>query len=359
MALGKLKGLKISGITCALPTRKIENGFFADYYGDKFVKRFERSTGIKARYWVHSKQTASDLCLIAAKNILQQKRMPAENIDALIFVSQTPDYKTPSTAFVLQKRLAMRKEAIVFDVNMGCTAVVHGLVILGSMIQSGVVKNGLLLIGDALPGREVTEDHNASMMFSDAGGAILLEQGQEEISYLLESDGEGFQAIMNPQGERFPINKAKPDWRVMNYYMDGGQVFNFATATVPKAFQKYNEYFGKKDSDFDYYVFHQANSFIIRHISNDMNILEEKVPLSICKYANTNGASIVVTIVDMLEQGLLQRKKHIVICGFGIGLSWGIMDFDIDSKCVFPILYSDEYDKEGTKIQYLQQMDLE
>lgn len=66
-----------------------------------------------------------------------------------------------------------------------------------------------------------------------------------------------------------------------------------------------------------------------------------------------------VTIVDMLEQGLLQRKKHIVICGFGIGLSWGIMDFDIDSKCVFPILYSDEYDKEGTKIQYLQQMDLE
>lgn len=353
MAIGFLKNIKISCLACAVPDHKIENEHYVRYYGEKFVNRFERTTGIRQRFLVNKKQTASDLCYVAAKKILEKKKWTGKNVDALIFISQTPDYKTPSTAFVLQKRLGMKESAVVFDINMGCTAVLYGIFVLAGMMQNEGVHNGLILVGDALPQREVTEDHTESMMFSDAGSAILLERSEDKVPFLLESDGNGFQAIMNPHGERFPLEPENPDWRICKYYMNGDEVFNFATSKVPEAFRKYFDYFGVNPEMFDYYVFHQANRFILRHIANDMGIKDEKIPMSIERYANTNGASIPVTIVDMMERNLLEEKKRMILCGFGIGLSWGIMDFELSKECVLPMIYTNEYFEEGTSIQYL------
>lgn len=353
MANGTLKHVNISCIACAMPKHKMEKEDFMNYYSTKLVNRFEKITGIKQCYWVHEKQTASDLCYVAAKKILEQENLSGKDIDALIFLTQTPDYKTPSTAFILQQRLGMDKESVVFDINMGCTAVIHGIYVMAGLLQNMGSGRGLVLIGDAFPGKKITEDHTNSMMFSDVGSAILMESGNGEIPYLLKSDGSGFQAIMNPCGERFPLCADHVNGRTFQYYMDGQKVFNFAVERVPEAITEFCTLFHRKREEYDSFVFHQANRFILRHIAEESGISQEKMPLSIQRYANTNGASILVTLVDELSNKKNESTQKVMICGFGIGFSWGIMELNVKQIEILPMIFTDEYFKEGTDIQYL------
>ena len=353
MANGILRHVNISCIACAMPKNKMSKEDFMEYYGPKLVNRFEKITGIKQCYWVHEKQTASDLCYVASQKILEQENLSGKDIDVLIFLTQTPDYKTPSTAFILQQRLGMDRESVVFDINMGCTAVVHGIYVMAGLLQNMGSGRGLVLIGDAIPKREITEDHTNSMMFSDAGSAILMECGDGEVPYLLKSDGSGFQAIMNPRGERFPVSADHVDWRTFQYYMDGQKVFNFSVESVPEAISEFCTLFSRKLEVYDAFVFHQANQFILRHIAEESGISQEKLPLSIQRYANTNGASILVTLVDELSKGKKKGTQKVMICGFGVGLSWGIMELSVKEIEILPMIFTDEYFKQGTDIQYL------
>lgn len=353
MAAEILKQIKISGIACAVPTHKVDNEDFLNYYEKKYVDRFYKITGIKTRYWSGPRQTAADLCFVAAKKVLDQHGLGGDDIGSLIFLTQTPDYKTPSTAFVLQHRLGIEQDAVVFDINMGCTAFIHGIYVMAGLFQNQHKKYGLLLLGDSLPGRKVTEDHTDSMMFGDAGSAVLLEKSEDGIPCVLKSNGEGFQTIMNPMGERFPLDHAAPNWDFCRYYMDGAEVFNFAVNTMPNEIEEYLKVSEQKKKDFDYYVFHQANRFILRHLANDLDIPLDQVPISLDSYGNTNGASVPVTLVDMYDKGFFQEKKHLLICAFGIGMSWGILDIFIDSAQVLPMIFTEDYYEDGQKIKYL------
>lgn len=353
MATGYINNITVAEVACAVPVHKMDNEDFSGHYEEKYIKRFYRTTGIKTRYWANQKQTAADLCFVAAKKIMEKRGISGKEIDALIFLTQTPDYKTPSTAFVLQHRLGLGQDAVVFDINMGCTAPLHGIYVMAGILQNEGAKYGLVLMGDSLPGRKITEDHTDSMMFGDAGGAVLLEKTQERIPYLLKSNGTEFQTIMNPHGERFPLDVENPDWKTCRYYMDGGDVFNFAVNTIPGEISDFIELSGQKKEQFDYFVFHQANRFILRHLANEIGVPFEKVPLSLDSYGNTNGASVLVTLVDMYEKGLFEEKKHLLICAFGIGLSWGILELSMDQSQFLPMIYTDEYYQEGQNIKYL------
>ena len=357
MAKGIIHGVKISGISSCFPDNRLDNDYFVDYYDEKYIKRFERSTGIKTRYLVSRKQTASDLCYTAAKKLIEHKGIDIKGIGALIFLTETPDYKTPSTAFILQKRLGIGEEAIVFDINLGCTAAINGIVVVSSLIGSGIINSGLVLVGDAIPGRETTDDHNSSMLFSDAGSAIYIERGEGDIPYVLGSNGNDFQAIMNPHGERFLLDKENPDWDTCKYYMDGNFVFQFAADRVPRMIDDFVRVSGKQVAEYDHLVFHQANRFIINHIAHDMEIDSEMVPISIDRYANTNGASIPVTICDLVENGDCSDSLDLALCGFGVGLSWGMLGVRIEKKDVMPIIFSNDYYSEGTSIKYLDNRD--
>lgn len=353
MASGYINNVAITKIACAVPIQKKSNGDFLGYYEEKYINRFCRTTGIKERYWAHQKQTGADLCFVAAKKIMEEQGVSSKDVGALIFLTQTPDYKTPSTAFVLQHRLGLNQDAVVFDINMGCTAWIHGIYTMAGILQNEEAKYGLVLIGDSLPNRKITEDHTDSMMFGDAGGAVLLEKTQERIPYILKSDGTRFQTIMNPHGERFPLDMEEPNWETCRYYMDGGEVFNFAVETIPNEILNFMDLFERRKTDFDYFVFHQANRFILRHLANELGIPFEKVPLSLDSYGNTNGASVPITLVDMYEKGFFEEMKRILICAFGIGLSWGVMELTLDKLKFLPLIYTDEYYTEGQKIKYL------
>lgn len=340
--------VKISGVACAVPKEKYCSADFTAEFGEEEVRKFIEMTGVKERYATHEKQTASDLCYEAARKLIDHKGYEADSFDGLIFVSQTPDYHTPATALVLHKRLGLKKDCVAFDVNLGCSAYVYGVYLMASLVASGAVKRGLLLVGDAGPYRKRDDDHSNNMLFGSAGSATIIESGDEQIKCLMKSDGTGYKVMITPGGEsRFPIDEEHQDWSRQRAFMDGEETFLFSITKVPSAIKEFMKDFSCSVDDFDYFAFHQANLFMLKHIAKKIKLPEEKMPVSIDRFGNTTAASIAVTITDLCQNREVPEVLRLVLCGFGIGLSWGVVSCNIESKDVLPIIHTDEYFEEA------------
>lgn len=336
----------VSGIAASVPTTRKYTDEYAEYFGEKEVQRFKESTGILSRYISMPKQTAGDLCYVAAKKLLEEKN--CNDVDAVIFCTQTPDYRIPSTAFIIQKRLGVKKDCICFDINLGCSAFVTGLYTMAGMVAGGVVRKGLLLIGDAFQEHQLSEDRSQTMMFGDAGTAILVEKGNGEIDGMIRSDGDGYKNIISPYGGfRKPVVHEGKVVDFIEKVMDGNDVFLFTITQVPKLFKEFFSYFGVTADSFDYIVLHQANKMIIDKITKKLKVSSEKIPISIDDYGNTNGASIPITICNKFGRDDSSRKLKLLTSGFGVGMQQGIVSFEIDTNNIYPIVFSDDYYEEG------------
>lgn len=343
-----LKNIQIAAISCAAPTNQTDANDYVEHFGEKRVKRFVKTTGVKKRYLGNGKQTAADFCCVAARNIFVEKNIRPEDVGVLIYLTQNPDYQTPSTAFVIQKRLGISKECICFDINMGCTSFLHGISVAGSMMMSGIGKVALVMMGDARLPHGVTDDTTETMIFGEAGAVVALTRGEGEIPIDLFSDGNHFDWIMNPYGERMRKENGEFDLSTFFDYMDGSQVFDFAVTRVPKAIRAFCEENDLSLEEYDSLILHQANVFILKHIANELDLSLDKVWISMDRYGNTNGASIPVTIVDYVEnQDNLPERLNFLVSGFGIGLSWGVMSINIETKNILPMCFTDEYYEEA------------
>lgn len=198
MATANFSNICISGIACAVPKNVVDNDTYSSTLGDLEVKKFIENTGVKKRYVSHSKQTTSDLCYEAASKLLKHKEHDSESIDALIFISQTPDYIQPATSHILQKRLGLAKSCMCLDVNLGCSGYVYGMFLASSLIQSGAVDRVLLLVGDILRKNPVTEIKD-QMLFGDAGSATIVERGENTVQGILNANGEGYTSLITPE----------------------------------------------------------------------------------------------------------------------------------------------------------------
>lgn len=345
MPVFEYKNVKITGLACASPTNKKDTDEYKKYFEDDEVEKFKKTTGIKSRYFSNGKQTASDLCYVAAKKIMESKEVPANEIGALIFVTQTPDYKTPSTAFVLHKRLGLSNDCMVYDINLGCSGFVVGLATVGAMIESGLVGKALILVGDADMEHPVVEDHSFSMMFGDCGSACLVERGDSCIRGIIRSDGNGFDTMITPvPGARFPN---KNNFGINDRNMSGSDTFSFTIREVPVLFKDFFTMHGTSVEDYDYVMLHQANEFILKYLAKKMKLPKEKMPSSIDKYGNTDGASIPLGIVDLCSDIESGKDLRLICSGFGIGLSWGVVDFNINTNDVIPLIFTDDYYEDG------------
>lgn len=352
--LGKeFHNVRISGLACAVPNNKVSTDSYTYHFGVETVDKFKKATGIEARYLSDGCQTASDLCYVAAKELMAKKRLTGDDIDALIFITQTADYKLPSTSYVLHKRLKIKQDCLVFDINLGCSGFINGVYILAGLIESGSVERALLLVGDSETNHQVTDDTSFTMMFGDAGSATLLERGEGNIRGMIRSDGEGFNTLITPiPGARFPgiyPGIAAADLK-LEKKMDGNDVFLFTITKVPKLFKEFFSTFGTSIDDYDYVMLHQANLMIINQIAKKLKAPAEKVPVSLTEYGNTDGASVPVGIVDLCEKLNEKKKLSLITSGFGIGLSWGVVSFEIDTDDVLPMIFTDDYFKEGRNV---------
>ncbi|MEK5429912.1 ketoacyl-ACP synthase III [Lysinibacillus sp. FSL R7-0073] len=347
MATANFSNICISGIACAVPKNVVDNDTYSSTLGDLEVKKFIENTGVKKRYVSHSKQTTSDLCYEAASKLLKHKEHDSESIDALIFISQTPDYIQPATSHILQKRLGLAKSCMCLDVNLGCSGYVYGMFLASSLIQSGAVDRVLLLVGDILRKNPVTEIKD-QMLFGDAGSATIVERGENTVQGILNANGEGYTSLITPgAGTRRVLKEEESYWEITKPEMEGSEVFEFTIKEIPKIFKQFFNTFDKHIDDFDYCILHQANLFMLKHIGKKIKVQPEKLPISIDRYGNTNGASIPMTIVDLCDLENISKNVKLISSGFGIGLSWGIISFEVEGKDVLPMIYTDNYYEEA------------
>lgn len=344
-----LDGIKISAIATAVPVHTDDIYNYTEKVGEKTVERFIKNTGVKKRHFAADKQTSSDLAFAASKHLLEKENLSAEDINALVFVTQTPDYRTPSTAFVLQKRLGIGKSCLAFDVNLGCPGYVYGLNILASMMKTNDVNKCLLLVGDVSSKIPHPGEETDAMLFGDSGSATLLTRDDTaKMNGSFCSDGSRFKTLIQPHGAFRGYNgdySDKPPHFDYSTYMDGTEVFTFSITEVPKLINEFLAGQNKMPEDYDVFAMHQANIYILKQIAKRAKIPADKMPISMDRYGNTSVGSVPLTLCD--AYGTKDGIINAFMCGFGIGLSWGIVTAQIDSAHIYPIIETDEYYDEG------------
>lgn len=355
MAFFQRNGIRICGISCAVPDNRVTVDSFIPVFGEEIPAKFTAGTGIRAMYKALPEQTASDLATAAAESLFRNSEIDRDQIGLMVLVTQSPDYRRPSSASVVQKRLKLPIDCACLEVNLGCSGFVYGLQVASNMMESSDSRYGLLLMGETASKLVDPHDKSIVMMYGDAGAAILLEkQNDADNITLLRSDGNRFQSIilpaggfrdMNPSHDRF-LCADGIERSLYDIYMDGTSVFSFSISDVPKAIQDYLEYTGTKVDDYDVFIFHQANYFIIKQLSKKLKLKSERVPISLDDYGNTGGISIPLTLCARYGE----NSKDIVnafMAGFGIGLSWGVTSAQIDTSCIYPIIRTRDYFEEG------------
>lgn len=356
MAFYKSDGIRIAGIACSVPDNFITVESFKSIFGDQVPEKFSAGTGIKSIYKALPEQTASDLAVAAAENLFSHSNVTKEEIGLMILVTQSPDYRRPSSASIVQKGLGLPIDCSCMEINLGCSGFIYGLQTAMSLLRDSEEKYALLVMGETASKLVDPNDKSIVMMYGDAGAAILLKKEEGLITKtLLRSDGNRYKAIVLPGGgfrdmypprDRF-LCADHNERSLYDIYMDGTAVFSFSITDVPQTLM---DYFNKTNSsvdDYDLFVFHQANEFIIKQLIRKLKIKKNKVPISLNKYGNTGGISIPLTLCNEFGNHSERKQLKTLMSGFGIGLSWGVTCCDIDTDVIYPISETDYYYKEG------------
>ncbi|MEZ9909388.1 ketoacyl-ACP synthase III [Vibrio sp. 10N.261.51.A3] len=327
-----INNVGITAVATSVPETSISNYDLAGTYGEAEIKKLISSIGVHTRRVSDETITSADLCLDAARNLIQNTEITELEIQAVIFVSQTPEYQLPATACILQDKLNLTNTTLAFDINMGCSGYVYGLQVAASLVNSGL-KHVLLLVGDTISKIVKPEDRSTELLFGDAGTATLVSStDSSKMTFKLGTDGSGYQHIIAKE----PILNNSITGRADNYSfleMNGGEVFSFTLKTVPKLIRGFLSELALEPDMIDNCFYHQANHFMIKHLSKKSKFSENQVPISIDRYGNTSGASIPVTICASPRE----LYASTLFVGFGVGLSWGAVYCDLSNTLILPI----------------------
>jgi 3-oxoacyl-[acyl-carrier-protein] synthase III len=333
MAFFSIDNIRIKGIAGAVPKEILSNWDYT-HITEQERKMLIKTTGVEKRRMVGtSGLTTTDLCKAAAEKLLEETNTSKDDIQILIFVSQTPDYFLPASSITLQNRLGLPKTCMAFDINLGCSGYVYGLSAISSLMSVGKFKKGLLLCGDISSAGPPEEDKSVFPLFGDGGTATLLEYDTTATTmhFSNQSDGSGYEAIIVREGGmRKPftvdsftlVEKEKGISRASrNLELNGMAVFNFSVTEVPRNIDEFFKLTSTSPESYDYFVMHQANLLMNETIRKKLKFHPEKIPYTLPKFGNTSSASIPLTIVSELRDKVSGEVSWL-LSGFGVGLSW-------------------------------------
>lgn len=334
MAFLKFDGVGIKALAAAVPHTVIDNLKYTKYFPEDQVREVVEKVGIYQRRFADDKTCSSDLCFAAAEKLIADNNIDRSEIDLLIFISQTGDYRMPATSVLLQDRLGLPNTTIAFDINLGCSAFIYGLTVAFSMMKNTGLRKALILDGETRSKVYSPKDRRSAFLFGDGGVAALVERDDKfGTSYFsLNSDGSRGDLIkINGGGYRMPSSAETIKEKVVDEYgnirsdeqgyMNGGDVFNFVIREIPKDMKKLIAFSEEDIQKIDYYVFHQANNFINSYLAKKLKLDISKIPSTIAKYGNTSSVSVPLTIVDQLKNNLSGDKK-LFLSAFGVGMTW-------------------------------------
>ncbi len=334
MANSTIHSVAIKGIAAAVPRNTVYNKDY-ELFSEQEYEKFVNSVGIEQRRVTPQGMCTSDLCFEAATKLLVDLGWSSMDVDALIFVSHTPDYKLPATSCTLQDRLQLSKDCMTLDISLGCSGFPHGLHTMSAILQNGHFKRGLLLVGNTQSHYSSFYDKSVYPLFADAGTAIAVEfdPTSEPMHFNFGTDGSGYESIMIEDGGcRNPVNKESFEYydigngnkkTRLHEGLDGMDVYSFGIKIGPQSFRKLFEYSGFPEEKIDYFLFHQANKMMIEKIAKKLNLTENVVPMNLKYFGNTSCATIPLLMVTNLKDKLTSESLNLFFCGFGVGLSWG------------------------------------
>ncbi len=320
---------------------------------NKFEK-LKKVIGLKNLCRADKHTTSLDLCLQAAKRLIDTMHIETQDIDAVVFVTQTPDYSLPGNSSLIHRDLSLSTNCACIDLSQGCSGYIYGLWIAFMILESSNSRNVLLLAGDTMSHKVNPKDKSCRPLFGDSGTATYIgSQPAKYKSYFsLNTDGAGYDSIIIPSsGSRQPA-KTIPNHSLSindprnpsNLFMDGIKVFNFALKRAPESINEVLAFAHLTIPDIDYFILHQANKYVIEKICKKANIPLSKAPSdTVGKYGNQGPSSIPSTICDFFNQDKILNDATILLCGFGVGLSWASAIIKMANLTVLPpTQYSDE-----------------
>jgi 3-oxoacyl-[acyl-carrier-protein] synthase-3 len=349
----QVHGIRVRGVAAAVPDRIATSAEEAGVFGIEEMQKISSATGVQERRLVPEGICTSDLCVAAANTLLESTSVAKESIDALIFVTQTPDYVLPATGCSLHGRLGLPVGCAAFDINLGCSGYTYGLWMAAHLIAGRGATRVLLLAGETNSRVIYPLDRSARPLFGDAGTATILESNDDAgaIRFVFGTDGSGQNELYIPAGGfrmrhsdeacGVRVGDDGNPRRLVDLHMNGSAVFVFTLdRVVPLVREAIRDANWSVDA-IDAAVFHQANEFMLKHIAKAVKLPWEKVPCSLRRFGNTSSASIPLTMTtELAREGRIPGGK-LLLAGFGVGLSWCSATIDTPEIIAPPLVEVD------------------
>lgn len=286
---------------------------------------------------VNENVCASDLAVHGLQHLFDQNLLGRDDFDAMIVVTQSPDYLMPSTSSVIQGRLNLKQDLFCLDISQGCAGFLVGLMQAFMMLEQAAIQRVVLINVDILSRKVSPRDRNSFPLVGDAASITIVEGGGGGGIYAnLKMDGTGRGALMIPAGgfcmPSTPETAILEDVGDNNFRakdhlrMDGSAVFNFVQVHVPPMIESLLEFAKITPEDVDYYAFHQPNRFMLQKLADKMRVPYKKMPNNIVEnFGNSSGVTIPIVLAYNLRKQLLDGSLQICLAGFGVGLTWASM----------------------------------
>ena len=330
--------IDIKCIATCLPEGVLEMTSLKERFGEKPVEDTIKGSGIVRLHVAADHETTADLCELAANKLFEATGFDRNEIDGVVFVSQTMDYFNPATSCVLQGKLGLPEECVCFDIAYGCSGYIYGMFQAAVLINSGACKNVLVLAGDT-NSKMVDKNKTSSLMvFGDAGSATLVSKGESKIGFHICSDGYNYKTVLNDRmGFRKHPENTRPDYQP-DPAMSGDDVFSFIVNVGPKTIKTVIELMGWDKDDVDFYGLHQATKITVDFMRKKLKLAHpERAPFDIQNYGNTGPTTVPMVLTDWphREEGVDTSTWHkVVMAAYGVGLSWGSVACDLSKTLI-------------------------
>lgn len=323
----------IKAISYYLPNRVFTNEELVRLFPEWSVEKVADKVGVMSRHLAAEKETAGDLAEKAATALFEEYNVDPKEIDFLLLCTQSPDYFLPSTSCVLQNRLGIPTSAGAFDYNLGCSGCIYGMAMAKGLISAGIAKNVLLLTAETYNKYLHPDDKSNRSIFGDGAAACLIStEGLAEIGeFVLGTDGSGADCLIVNTGaarqkQATGIQDEDNEGHIRRddfLYMNGGAIFNFSLDAVPTMINQLFDKSGLAKEDIGYYVFHQANKFMLNTIRKVCALPKDKFYINLENVGNTVSSTVLIGLKECMKNGTIYSGMNVMVCGFGVGLSWG------------------------------------
>ena len=337
--LGCVEGFNLEVVAATVSKNRVSiEERCGNFLSPKKAARTAKNTGFKKLSIVDEGVCTSDLCYYTVKKLFDKGISRSEDIGAIIFISQSPDYLAPSTAYILQERLDLPKDIIAFDVNLGCSGFVYGIYLAVSLL-SNIHRKVLICCGDA----SLLSDKLDMPMLplaGDAGAvAIIGKSFNSKIFFNIDSYGERYNHLIIPRGgsRANKITNENGDLIAINdnyFNMDGMEIMYFSTRDVPINIDNLLKFANMKKDELEIAFFHQANKVIVESLADKLEIPQSKVPFESGDVGNANSASIPICMTELKKHNTYTPYRNVLMSGFGVGLSVASLIIDLSDTLV-------------------------